>query len=238
MWPGSSPTSLVNGAAGMTIIALVIAALHFADDFLIPLALAGFLSFILQPLVQWLDDRRWPRPMAVLSVVVVTTILLSLASLFLAREVSNLAAELPRYETNLREKARAAADALQSVGVWHKAAKVLERVEGELKTQPTEAAPLKVEVRQDLRPLAALLDLVHLSLSPLATVGLVFLFTVFILLQYHDLRDRIVRLMGPGEIGRSTQALNEAALDLAHFFRLQASLNLSFGIIVRNCYSG
>ena len=75
MWPGSSPSSLVNGAAGLTIIALVIAALHFADDFLIPLALAGFLSFILQPLVQWLDDHRWPRPFAVLSVVLLTTLL-------------------------------------------------------------------------------------------------------------------------------------------------------------------
>ena len=133
MWPGSSPSSLVNGAAGLTIIALVIAALHYADDFLIPLALAGFLSFILQPLVQWLDDRRWPRPFAVLSVVLVTTCLLGLAGIFLAREVSNLAAELPRYETNLREKAKTAAETLQSVGVWHNASKVLERVEGELK---------------------------------------------------------------------------------------------------------
>ena len=52
---------------------------------------------------------------------------------FLAREASNLAAELPRYEANLREKAKTAAETLQSVGVWHKASKVLERVEGELR---------------------------------------------------------------------------------------------------------
>jgi predicted PurR-regulated permease PerM len=223
----------VNGAAGLTIIALVIAALHFADDFLIPLAIAGFLSFLLQPPVQWLDNRGWPRSLAVISVVLVTTFVFGLAGLFLAREASNLAAELPRYETNLREKAKTAADTLQSVGVWHNASKVLERVEGELKTPSIEAPPLKVEVRQEeARPLAALLGYVQLTLSPLATIALTFLFTVFILLQYHDLRDRIVRLMGPSEIGRSTQALNEAALDLSHFFRLQAGLNLSFGVVV------
>ena len=233
MWRGSSPSSLVNGAAGLTIIALVIAALHFADDFLIPLALAGFLSFILQPLVQWLDNHGWPRPLAVSSVVLLTTLLLGLAGIFLAREASNLAAELPRYEANLRAKAKTVADTLQSVGVWHNASKVLERVEGELKTPLTEAPPLKVEVRQgEVRPLASLLAYVQLTLSPLATIGLTFLFTVFILLQYHDLRDRIVHLMGPKEIGRSTQALNEAALDLSHFFRLQAGLNLSFGVAV------
>jgi predicted PurR-regulated permease PerM len=233
MWRGSSSSSLENGAAGLTIIALVIAALHFADDFLIPLALAGFLSFILQPLVQWLDNRAWPRPLAVSSVVLLTTFLLGLAGIFLAREASNLAAELPRYEANLRAKAKSVADTLQSVGVWHNASKVLERVEGELKTPLTEAPPLKVEVRQgEIRPLASLVAYVQLTLSPLATIGLTFLFTVFILLQYHDLRDRIVHLMGPKEIGRSTQALNEAALDLSRFFRLQAGLNLSFGVAV------
>ena len=233
MRPSSVTSSLVNGAAGLTIIALVIAALYFAKDFLIPLALAGFLSFILQPLVQWLDDRRFPRSLAVMSVVLVTTFLLGLAGIFLAREASNLAAELPRYETNLREKARFAANTLQSTGIWNDASKVLERVEGELKTSPTEAPPLKVEVRQEeARPLAALLAYVQFTLSPLATIGLTFLFTVFVLLQYHDLRDRIVHLMGPTEIGRSTQALNDAALDLSRFFRMQAGLNLSFGLVV------
>jgi len=97
MWRGSSSSRLNGAAAGLTIIALVIAALHFADDFLIPLALAGFLSFILQPLVQWLDNHGWPRPLAVSSVVLLTTLLLGLAGIFLAREASNLAAELPRY---------------------------------------------------------------------------------------------------------------------------------------------
>ncbi len=151
----------------------------------------------------------------------------------MAREAANLAAELPQYETNLREKVKAAAGTLQSAGIWHNASKVLERVEGELKASITDAPPLKVEVRQDtVRPLAAFLAFIQLTLSPLATIALTFLFTVFILLQYHDLRDRIVYLMGPSEIGRSTQALNEAALDLAHFFRLQAGLNLSFGVAV------
>jgi predicted PurR-regulated permease PerM len=52
------------------------------------------------------------------------------------------------------------------------------------------------------------------------------------LLQYRDLRDRAVRLMGTAEIGRSTQAFDEAGSDLAHFLLLQSSLNVSFGIFV------
>jgi len=56
MWPGGSPTA-VNGAAGLTIVALIIAALYVGRDLLIPLALAGILSFILAPLLRRLTDR-------------------------------------------------------------------------------------------------------------------------------------------------------------------------------------
>jgi predicted PurR-regulated permease PerM len=156
-----------------------------------------------------------------------------MAGMFLAREVSNLASELPRYETNLRLKARGAAEELQRVGIWRNAADVLKRVGGELEQPSLKTEPLKVEVQTGSSgPLATLLGYAQLSLGPLAAIGLMFLFTVFILLQYHDIRDRIVRLMGATEIGRSTQALNEAALDLSHFFRLQAALNASFGLVI------
>jgi len=64
------------------------------------------------------------------------------------------------------------------------------------------------------------------------TAALALVLTIFILLQYRDLRDRAVRLMGTAEIGRSTQAFNEAGADLAHFFLLQSTLNASFGILI------
>jgi predicted PurR-regulated permease PerM len=97
----------------------------------------------------------------------------------------------------------------------------------------TEVKPLKIEVAQSSDwPIAAFLDFTRSTLPSLATAGLAPLFTIFILLQYGDLRDRAVRLMGVREIGRSTQAVSEAGSDLAWFFRLQASLNASFGFVV------
>jgi predicted PurR-regulated permease PerM len=87
MWPGSAPSSLVNGAAGLTVFALVIAGLYLARDVMIPLVAAGFLSFLLQPLVQWLDDRRLPRTLAVTSIVLSSFLVLGTIGTFLAREV-------------------------------------------------------------------------------------------------------------------------------------------------------
>jgi hypothetical protein len=52
------------------------------------------------------------------------------------------------------------------------------------------------------------------------------------LLQCRDLRDRMVPLMGTTEMGRSTQAFDEASANLAHYLLLQSSVNASFGVFV------
>jgi predicted PurR-regulated permease PerM len=235
MWPGTSSSNVVNAAAALTIAALVIAGLTLARDFLIPLALAGLFSFLLQPAVRWLDDHSFPRPAAVALVVFSLLATMAAASALLAREVSAFAEELPRYQTNLSSKIHEAADKLASVGVWRTATEMLRKMEGEIKEQPKGSGPVKVEVQNEASPFLAAAKYLQLLIPPLTSAGLALLFTVFILLQYHDLRDRIVRLMGLAEIGRSTQALNDAALGLSHFFRLQAALNLSFGIVIGVC---
>ena len=54
--PGGSPSAVVNSAAGIIIAALIILGLYEGRDLLIPLAVAGILSFILFPLVRRLGD--------------------------------------------------------------------------------------------------------------------------------------------------------------------------------------
>jgi len=236
MWAGASSSNVVNAAAALIVAALVIAALTLARDFLLPLALAALLSFALQPAVRWLEDHKLPRPAAVALVVLSLIATTVAAGALLAREATGFAEELPRYQENLRTKIKDATGTLGSVGIWRTATEALRNVEGEFKQQPTGGEPVKVEVQNEQSsPFLAFAKYLRLSISPLAWAGLTLLFTVFILLQYHDLRDRIVRVMGPAEIGRSAQALNDAALELAHFFRLQAGLNLSFGLVIGLC---
>jgi len=234
MWVGASSSNVVNAAAALIVAALVIAALILGRDFLLPLALATLLSFALQPAVRWLEDHKLPRPAAVALVVLSLIATTVAAGAFLAKEVTGFAEELPRYQENLRAKIKDATGTLGSVGIWRTATEVLRNVEGEFKQQqPRGGEPVKVEVQNESSsPFLVFAKYLQLSISPLTSAGLALLFTIFILLQYHDLRDRIVRLMGPAEIGRSAQALNDAALELAHFFRLQLGLNLAFGIVI------
>lgn len=231
MWPGGSTSAVVNGAAGLHIAVLSIAVLYVGRDLFIPLALAGILSFILFPLVRRLTHWGFPPGLAV-TLVFTTLVAALLGSITLAgREVAQLLEEVPRHETNLREKARYLHSFIGGTGIWQRAIGTLRNVEQEVRDPEIESQPLKIEVAQD-RPIAVFMEYTRSTLPSIATAGLALVVTIFMLLQYGELRDRVVRLMGVHEIGRSTQALNEAGSDLAHFFLLQASLNASFGIVV------
>jgi predicted PurR-regulated permease PerM len=231
LWSGSSSNPVVNGAAALTIVALVIVGLYGGRDLLIPLVLAGLLSFILFPLVRRLINWGAPQGLAVTLVVTVLIAVVLGGVTFAGHQVAHLLEEVPQHETNLREKARHVHSLLGGTGIWQRAIETLRNVEQEVHDPETESKPLKIEVAPN-QPLSVFLEYTRSTLPSIATAGLSLVMTIFILLQYGELRDRVVRLMGVSEIGRSTQALNEAGYDLAHFLLLQTGLNVSFGVFI------
>jgi predicted PurR-regulated permease PerM len=233
MWPGASPLAVVNGAASMTIAALLIAALYVGRELLIPLALAGMLSFILAPLVRRLEHWSLPHGVSVALVIAVLLGVLFAGTTFIGGQVTQLLEDLPRHEANLRDKARFLQLELGGSGIWQRAAATIRSVEQEVRDPQTESKPMQIEVaRGSDWPISTIFEYTRLSAPALLTAVLALLLTIFMLLQYRDLRDRALRLMGTAEIGRSTQAFNAAGSDLAHFFLLQTGLNASFGVFV------
>jgi predicted PurR-regulated permease PerM len=233
MWPGSSPSAVVNGAASMIIAALLIAALYAGQDLLIPLALAGLLGFVLAPLVRRLESFGLPNGLAVAIVIAALLAALFGGATIAGREVAQLLEELPKHEANLREKARFLHFEVGAPGIWQKAATTLRSVEQEIVDPQDNGRPLQVQVAQNSEPpLFMLFEYTRKSVPSLLTAALALLLTVFVMLQYRDLRDRAVRLMGTSEIGRSAQAFDDAGSDLAHYLMLQAAVNVGFGVFV------
>ena len=65
--------------------------------------------------------------------------------------------------------------------------------------------------------------------SPIATAGIVLLFVILILLDRSDLRDRILRLLG-SNLNTATDTLDEAAMRIGTYLRMQLIVNLSYGV--------
>jgi len=88
---------LLTGAA----LVILLAGMKAAEELLVPLVFAGFLTVLTAPAVMWLQSRRWPSWLAV-SVVLLTVIvvLVGLGTAF-GSSVNGFVAAVPRYQDRL-----------------------------------------------------------------------------------------------------------------------------------------
>lgn len=218
---------------GMLIAALVIVALFFGRDLLVPLALALLLGFLLDPAVSRL--KRWglSRMASTLVVVAITLCALGGMGAYLGNQVSQLSADLPTYQTTIRTKLRDLRKYVTGPSVWDGARKTYDTVEKEIVGPSGRvSAPRvqRVEIQPvELKPLAQFTAWLDRVSEPVLMAGIVLLFVVLILLDRDDLRDRLVRLMG-GNLHLATNALDEASQRIGRYLRMQFIVNASYGI--------
>ncbi|WP_237355920.1 AI-2E family transporter [Xanthobacter sp. YC-JY1] len=231
--------------AFFTAIAIV-TVLYVGRDVFVPIAVAILLSFVLAPVILVLRRVRVPRTAAAVVVVIATFVgLLALGSV-IALQTSDLVAELPKYRFNLSEKIRSVKEATGGSGTFERTMDMIQDLGRELEApDPAKAVkeeggpfatggrPLPVEIRQPPPgTLGTLSTVMAPLLHPLATIGIIFIFVLFILLQREDLRNRFVRLAGAHDMQRTTAALDDAARRLSRFFLTQVALNAAFGTVI------
>ena len=242
--PGSQLTTMVA-------FVLVTGILYFGRDVLVPLALSVLLTFLLAPGVRWLERRRFPRVLA-------TAVMVGLACCVIAglvwitvAQFLNFAASLPGYKNNIQEKISLLRSDPQSS--LSKARQTLDEIGTEIAKQDAAAAaapaprasqrssrlpasgdrpvPVTIEERQ-LTPFELMREVITPLVVPLTVAGAVILFTFIMLLQREDLRDRMIRLVGHGQLNVTTQVFEEAADRVSRYLRVQLIVNVSYGLPV------
>jgi predicted PurR-regulated permease PerM len=230
----------------LVISVIVIAALFLAREVLIPIALAGILSFMLAPPVRALQRLHLPRGLAVLAVVLVAFALIFALGSVMARQVTQLATDLPSYEATIGAKIEGLRGTGGS-GTLQRAQQVLEDLGKKIGSGDQQQAPaptaaparpqdrslIPVEVHEPSGgPMQTISSLISPLLGPLATTGMIVIFVMFILVQREDLRDRMIRLVGSTDIAHTTAAIDDAAHRLSHLFLTQLAINTGFAILI------
>ncbi len=235
--PASAPTT-------MLFIVVIVSALYFGREVLVPIALALLLSFALAPPIRILQGWHVPRTLAVMLVVLAAFAGIFSLGAMMVSQVNDLAGALPRYQSTLREKIQSLRGAAAGTGTLERASQVLQDLSSELdKPAPGRPAvglpatvpdkPIPVEVKQpDPGALQTLVALITPLIHPLATTGIVVIFVIFILMQRQDLRNRLVRLAGSQDLQRTTAALDDAGQRLSRLFLTQLGLNAAYGVVV------
>lgn len=81
-------------------------------------------------------------------------------------------------------------------------------------------------------PAEALLGTLNVLINPLANLGLVLVFTIFMLVSRDDLRDRMIRVLSGGRYIVTTKAINEASRRISGYILAQTIVNVCYGFCI------
>jgi predicted PurR-regulated permease PerM len=225
---------------------LVIATLYFGRPIFLPVVAAILLTFLLSPPVTWLERRYVPRPVAVISVVILLFTLLGLIAWNATTQLSELVLELPKYQQNLETKIHdlhgSESNALRKFGdsidqltteIKESTDESKAAVDQTKKSTLKQTAPTLVKVvAEPTTPLEAANAAIGSLAGPLASMGVLTVLVIFMLLVRQDLRDRFLRLAGTSQVTLTTRTLDELSTRISRYLLLNALINGGFGLTI------
>jgi predicted PurR-regulated permease PerM len=250
----NASTAALLGMWTILLMAFVITVLYVGRELLIPIALAAMLTFLLAPLVSGIE--RWiGRVAAVLLVVAFLFGVLGGAGWLLTRQLIDLAAKLPDYQTNIDAKLHAFR--VPTGGAFgrfsHSVSELKKQLPDSLeapvnsndaisegksaakgsRNPASNEKPMPVRIVESQSRLPQILQTAATGLlGPLGTAGLVLLLVIFMLLKREDLLGRMIRLIGQGRISATTRAMDDAGSRVARYLTMQLLVNVSFGVCI------
>jgi predicted PurR-regulated permease PerM len=234
----------------VVLVFAIVAALYFTREILIPLAFALTLTFLLTPAVTFLEKLRLGRVLPVILTVLVSMAAAGWITWILANQLVDVATQLPTYRQNIHAKIEAlrnggkgplgrAADSAQDIGreisgpdtsAIASTPPVQNPQQRNAPRVPKTPLPVQI-VPARTSGLADLPELVKPFLAPLGRAGMVLIFTIFMLVKREDLRNRLLRLVGLGQLNMMTQALDDAAQRVSRYLFMQFLVNAGFGTL-------
>lgn len=238
--PASSPE--LKTLAGVAVGTLVIAALYFGQEVLIPITLAVMLSFVLSPVVNFLQRLRLWRAPAVIVTVLAALGVLGLVGTLIGSQAASLTANAPQYARTIETKVQGVqgfavtrmASLTKELGGKHASASSgtpAQQVGATTETGQRRPVPVQV-VQESTSPFTIAKTVVEPILGPLETTIIVLIVAIFVLMQKEDLRDRFIRVFGSSDLHRTTRAMDDAGQRLSKYFLSQLAVNTSFGIVI------
>lgn len=207
---------------------IAIAAIHFAEPVLAPLALAALLSVVLAGAVQWVEHLgfgrlRLGRVASVLVVAVGISAVFVGMGWIIANEGSELAERLPEYRRSVLEKARAPIEAIGRTAL---------KMRNLTASAPSDQSRQVEIVGGNSELMGFVAGWVGSAASLAAIAGIVIVLLIFLLIERENLRDRLLRVAGRGDLRVTGGALREASERIARYLRALALLNCGHGIAV------
>jgi predicted PurR-regulated permease PerM len=206
-----------------------VAALYLARSLLIPIALAILLTFMVHPLVGRLTRLGLGRALSVGVVVTMLFATLGGVAWMLTKEIAVLSVHIPAYRDNLIAKI-AHVRRMGRGGTIEKAQTAASQVAKELQKEASPAGPRPTAAPVVVQSRPTGLWQLPTLIEGVGGAATVIVLVIFMLIEWEDLRNRLIRLGGYGRLITTTWALDEAAQRISRYLLMQTLINASFGI--------
>ncbi|PWL16318.1 AI-2E family transporter [Falsochrobactrum shanghaiense] len=225
----------------LAVLAGTSAVFYFAKDVFLPFAIAVLLTFTLAPIVAFFRRLGFPRLVAIITSVAGSFLIVAVFSAILAFQVTEVGQNIAAYQYNIIEKIRALKQAGTEGGIFNRLNRFADKIGAEISSPEEKPVasdtgsepprkPVLVEIFSPHSPIETLENIIGPLISPLATTGLVVVVVIFMLLEREQLRDRFIRLVGYGDLHRTTEALQEAGRRVGQYLLMQLMVNIAYGI--------
>src|SRR3984893_1739022 len=217
-------------------LVVILSAFAWAKELLLPLILAILISFLLAPVVSRLERWRFPRAVAVLSVVAVGFALIAGLCSTLSLEGLDLVNSLPKYRDNIHARWAAIQQgppgplnlALSNVNAL---ITDLGKVTASKGVQQPEVTKVQIVSGAD-NVLAIVKDSFTPVAGPIGEFALIVVHVVFMLLERNRLRVRFLRLIGHSRIATTNLAVDEVGSKLSRFLLGQLLVNTGYALLL------
>ena len=240
--------------SGTVVSLIIVIGLQWGRPVLVPIALAILLTFLLNPVVNKLQQRGIGRMPAVMLGVTAAGLAMLLVGGLVARQVTILVAELPQNSANIKAKVktlRQFGSSPMAVEFEKMADEISEAtttlaeedttpqgetgeasVAGEESLLDQAVKPGPVIVQTESTPWLGLTGYLSSALEVLATLAFSLILLVVFLIGRDDLRDRTVVLAGRARIATTSKALEDVTERISRYLLMVAMLNGGFAVML------
>ena len=195
-------------------LVVIIAGLRAAAELILPFLIAVFLAVVNVPVMNWLVDKKVPKPLAVLCTVLLAVTVIGALVMFLAVAINQLTAAAPTYQARLRELAESLLAFAAGLGL-----------------------PVEEWTSLDLAP-SGMFDLIGgIVGDTVSTVGaflsntfLVLLTVIFILFEAAGFSRKITEAFGPRQ--GSFRKMARMASQVQTYLAVKAAVSVATGLTV------
>jgi predicted PurR-regulated permease PerM len=189
-------------------MAILVLILWWAQRLFVMLTVAVLIAFVLEPIVRGLERRGLKRGFAVILTTLFTAGILGSLGWLVGVQIRAMSKSWPEYQAAIERKVNA-------VDPWG------ERVLlGKLSEVGQELVGL---IPQAIAPL----------LETLLTIVFIVILVAFALMEWEDLRTRVLRLLGSERRPAvTTRAIDEASKRISRYLLMMVTINASYGIVL------